>query len=225
MPASAIDLEDAFARAFAELRKTGLLLDSDQVLPSVARTLGCEIIRGSWWSHPLSNEIYVVGRRLAGHPDVLLVRLLKRKLTYVHRRHWSALYAVGTSREPWQLSNLGASARRLLSLVEKRGRLQVDELRSSRSLKALGDDARSLESSILVYGDDVHTTAGFHVKRLESWKHWASRVEFVPKRIDPSLAKENFEQLVQSMAEDSAATISALPWQTNLRRSKSRATR
>ncbi len=36
----------------------------------------------------MANEIYLLSQRLIHHPDVLMLKLLSGKSTYVHRRMW-----------------------------------------------------------------------------------------------------------------------------------------
>lgn len=48
-------------------------------------------IRGNWWSHPKSREIFVITRAVRDAPDVLVCRLVDGKITYLHERLWPAL--------------------------------------------------------------------------------------------------------------------------------------
>ena len=56
-------------------------------------------MRGSWWAHPRSHEIFRVNCELAEHPDVLVNKLISGKITYLHRALWSAFVAIGRARE------------------------------------------------------------------------------------------------------------------------------
>src|SRR5713101_4209533 len=100
-----------------ELQSSGLLLESDAALPSVAGLVAHEPIRGSWWGHPRGHDIFQANEQLAAHPDVISCRLISSKVTYVHRSLWRALFAVANSREAWQLNRISPSARSLLSKV------------------------------------------------------------------------------------------------------------
>jgi hypothetical protein len=76
-----------------ELERLGLLLLQDKQLPSVATIFAGGPISGSWWSHPRSHEMFWC---LATLEEVAVVtRLVKGKVTYVHRRLWPALAAAG----------------------------------------------------------------------------------------------------------------------------------
>jgi hypothetical protein len=73
----------------------GMLLQSARgPVPSVAELVAGEPIRGSWWSHPASHEIFDALNQLCASPDVVRMRLLDGKVTLVHRRLWPALVRV-----------------------------------------------------------------------------------------------------------------------------------
>lgn len=60
-------------------------------MPSLAATVAGEPIRGSWWSHPKANEIYMLAEAIRDSDDVVTCRLVDGKITFVHRRVWPAL--------------------------------------------------------------------------------------------------------------------------------------
>ncbi len=203
-----------FDGALSALRELGLMLETDRAFPSLVALMAGGPVKGTWWAHPLANEIYMIGMRLMDLPEVIYIRFLSGKMTYVHQRLWPALYAIASAREPWQLASLPPTATSMLKMLDRRESLRMDEIRSSRSAKELGTDARLLEARMLAFGDDVHTDSGAHVKRIETWQSWANRVGFPIDKI-PSTenARREFEQVVATLnqAHDAAAT---LPWQT-----------
>lgn len=205
---SAITAEDVLDY----LRKVGVLLETDRRFPSITGIMVREAIKGSWWSHPMANEIYLLSQRLIHHPDTIFLKLLSGKATYVHRRLWPELIAIATAHEPWQLGGLSASARSMLKNVEERGSLRMDQIKG-RTAKARGADARTLELRLLVFGDDVHTASDAHVKRIETWEHWAWRsgchIQVLPT---PEKAKEEFARIVGDLNEEFGAEVT-LPWQ------------
>ena len=80
-------------QALAFIRKQGVVLESAQgPVPSLAEAIAGKPIRGSWWSHPKSQEIFAVTRAVRDSEDVLVCRLVKGKVTFVHRRLWPALF-------------------------------------------------------------------------------------------------------------------------------------
>jgi len=85
----------------------GMLLQSARgPLPNVAELVAGEPIQGSWWAHPKSHAIFDALARLTESPDVIRMRLVKGKVTLVHRRLWPALVRVGDQFAPKQLAVL-----------------------------------------------------------------------------------------------------------------------
>lgn len=83
------------AEALALVRAHGVVLESAiGPVPSLAGTIAGGPIRGSWWGHARSHEIFVLTRAVRDCPDVLICRLVGGKITYVHRRLWPALVRV-----------------------------------------------------------------------------------------------------------------------------------
>jgi hypothetical protein len=79
-------------QALAFIRKHGVVLEAAKgPVPSVAEAIAGEPVRGTWWAHPKSHEIFAVTRAIRESDDVLVCRLIKGKITFVHRRLWPAL--------------------------------------------------------------------------------------------------------------------------------------
>lgn len=203
-------------RALSLLARDGLLLMTDRALPSLVALVAGGPVRGSWWGHAEGHTIYALANRLAEHPDVLLLKLVAGKDTFVHRAHWSALLAVSLAREPWQLRNLSAAASILLDLVDEQGELRADDMPwihaapSTRSNVA----ARELERRLLVRSGQVHTEGGAHERLLESWAVWATRVGVAAGTQTASSAKKQLEKAASAYAAraGSAQPASFLPW-------------
>ncbi len=196
-----------------ELQSSGLLLESDAALPSVASLVAQEPIRGSWWGHPRGHDIFQANEQLAAHPDVIACKLISGKVTYVHRSLWPALFTVARSREAWQLRGISPSARALLAKVTREKILRTDRLRQSRSAKskALGEAARELEKRLLVYSEEIHTETGAHAKALETWEHWAKRRGLARPTTTIEQAKEQLEQSLELLNTRFGA-LGQLPW-------------
>ena len=93
--------------ALAFIRKHGVVLESARgPVPSLAQVIAGEPIRGSWWSHPKSPEIFAVTRAVRDSDDVLVCRLIAGKITFVHRRVWPALVRVADRLPSVRLSQL-----------------------------------------------------------------------------------------------------------------------
>ncbi len=76
----------------AAVRRHGVLLESAKgPIPNLAELVTGEPIRGSWWGHPDSHEIFAVINRARDSSAVVATRLVNGKVTLIHRRLWPAL--------------------------------------------------------------------------------------------------------------------------------------
>jgi len=79
-------------QGIAFVKRHGIVLQAARgPVPSLAETIAGGPIRGSWWAHPKSGEIYRVADAISESDDVLVCKLIDGKVTYVHRRLWPAL--------------------------------------------------------------------------------------------------------------------------------------
>ena len=94
-------------RALAFIRKHGVVLESARgPVPSLAEAIAGNPVPGSWWSHPKSHEIFTVTRAVRDSDDVLVCRLIKGKITLVHRRLWPALVRAAGRLPPGHLARV-----------------------------------------------------------------------------------------------------------------------
>jgi hypothetical protein len=78
--------------AIAFVERHGVLLQAARgPVPSLAEAIAREPIRGSWWGHAKSREIFRAARAVCESPEVLVCKFINGKVTYVHRRIWPAL--------------------------------------------------------------------------------------------------------------------------------------
>lgn len=63
-------------------------------VPRLTEAIVNEPIKGSWWAHPKSHQIFAVLQAVADSEDVLVCRLVNGKVTFIHRRLWPALVRV-----------------------------------------------------------------------------------------------------------------------------------
>ena len=78
--------------ALAFVRRHGVVLEAARgPVPSFAEAVAKGPIRGSWWGHPKGQEIFALTRAVRDSRDVLVCRLVRGKVTYVHRRVWPAV--------------------------------------------------------------------------------------------------------------------------------------
>jgi len=204
-----------FQDVLSKLVTYGFLLESDTKLPSVCGLITGGPLPGSWWSHPLAQEIFQVNEQLEDHPDVLITKIVSGKVTFVHRQLWAEIVAIGTAKQSWQTAGLSAPARELLSIVKKAGFLRTDQMvgRSSSTAKKdkPGDIARDLERRLLIHAEQIHTESGAHAKALETWEHWSKRNSFTPSAIEAEEAKKNLEERLSKLNEEFDGSA-RLPW-------------
>jgi hypothetical protein len=207
------DRQQALQTALRALEDNGLLLLSDHSLPSVVGIIADEPLHSSWWGHPLGGVIYHVSTALEDQPDVLATKLINGKVTYVHRRLWPAVVAVGRAREPWQVTGLSTAAQWLLAETDAEGEVQTNDLPRPTYITRLPQAARELEQRLLVCATEIHTPSGAHAKVLETWSHWAQRTG---SRTLVALSLTDGKRLLQ----DAAARLgragggeALLPWQ------------
>lgn len=206
-------LSPNFQIILTALQDYGLLLETDVKLPSVANLIAGEAVRGSWWSHKNAQQIFGVLQEVANHKDVLIMKVVSGKVTFVHRKLWSNLVTIGNARETWQLKNLSPGASTILERVDQEGSVITNKVAWSDKMKPrkLGDAVRELEKRLLIHTAEFHSESGAHAKELESWKHWIDRSRFKPKALTLAAAKEKIEQIIAGLNEQFSATAT-LPW-------------
>lgn len=80
------------AQALAFVREHGVVLAAARgPVPRMTEIIAGEAIRGSWWAHPRSHDIFRTLEALGNSADILQCRLVGGKVTLVHRRLWPAL--------------------------------------------------------------------------------------------------------------------------------------
>jgi len=81
--------------ALAFVEKHGVVLVSARgPVPRLTEMIAGEPIKGSWWSHPQSHQIFAVLEAVTESEDILVCRLVGGKVTLVHRRLWPSLVRV-----------------------------------------------------------------------------------------------------------------------------------
>lgn len=210
-------LQEHFDNVFAKLEENGMLIAWDSNLPDLTHTITGEKVRGSWWSHKLGHTIFAVSEMLGDHPDVLIMKLISGKVTFVHRKLWNRIYSIGVAREDWQLNGLTPEALLLLEAVEAAGSIQTYKLGSQFGPRP-GDQARELESRMLIHGEQMHTESGRHSKTIETWGAWAKRAGFRPRASDPAAARRFLEQRLEALNKKHNGAH-RLPWALTLKQS------
>ena len=184
------------------LREFDLLLDTDSKFPSVTGFIAGDTGARSWWAHPQARQMYALSCALRDHPDVLLIKLISGKLTFVRRPLWQAIAAIGTAREPWQMNGLPEEAKSLLKKVDQEGKLTLS-----------GDAVRELENRLLARAASVHTARGFHMKEVQSWRDWALSVHLGKIKLTAAEARAQLDAVIGRLNQQFSANAK-LPWQT-----------
>jgi len=200
-------LEDLVDR----LQEFDLLLSTDPKFPSVSGLVVGDVGGRSWWAHPAAKQMFDLSCRLHDHPDVLMVKLISGKVTYIHRPLWPAIVAVGTAREKWQMDGLSKEAKALLKKTGSLGKVE-----------ASGDAVRELEARLLVNAASIHTASGLHKKEMQSWTAWAKSERLGKVKLTPDEAKTQLESVVARLNKQFGAK-GTLPWQAKLQRAPRKA--
>ena len=80
------------AEAIAFIKEHGVVLASAKgPVPRLTEAIVNEPIKGSWWAHSRSHQIFAVLQAVADSEEVLVCRLVDGKVTFIHRRLWPAL--------------------------------------------------------------------------------------------------------------------------------------
>jgi hypothetical protein len=95
------------AEALAFVEEHGVVLVSAKgPVPRLTEAIAGEPIKGSWWGHPKSHQIFAILEAVTESEDVLVCRLVKGKITLVHRRLWPALVRLAKRFPPDQIAKV-----------------------------------------------------------------------------------------------------------------------
>ena len=96
------------AKALAFVERHGVVCEASRRgnIPCVADEIAGETVRGNWWSHSRSREIFAAARAVRDSPDVLACRLVDGKITFVHRQLWPALLRIADRFDAKRLTRL-----------------------------------------------------------------------------------------------------------------------
>jgi hypothetical protein len=165
------------ALAALEIARVMTLVACDPLSSLVVGVTG-ESIRGSWWGHPKGKLIFRLASALEEHPDVLVVKLARGKVTFIHRVLWPVLLRVVTDKG-WRRAGrarLSGEARALFASVERKGRVALSQVHPPPTVAT----KQALEKSLLVIASQVHTEQGKHATVLTSWEQWATSARAAP---------------------------------------------
>jgi hypothetical protein len=142
--------------------------------PALVEAVTGEPVRGSWWGHPAARRIQAIATGLEASSEVLVLKLVGGKLTFLHRDLWSPLARVAMDRRRRReaMAALSEPARDLLDLVMGCGQLRLDQVARERgeSEREISRTATALELELLVHGQTVYTERRRHAVLLRTWE-------------------------------------------------------
>ena len=129
-----------------------VLVSAKGPVPALTEAIAGETIKGSWWGHPKSHQIFAILEAVTESEDVLVCRLVKGKITLVHRRLWPALVRLAARFSPDQIAKVRqehtASGRHVNQevpfprWVPAEVMKQASSISEAEAIAALGDWAR-----------------------------------------------------------------------------------
>ena len=163
------------AEALALVRERGALpLTPVGGSDSLAERVAGERVQGSWCDHPASARIVELSAALEASPEVLTLKLVGGKVTFVHAALWPALLRV--ARDPARLARVRAglspAAVRLLEEVERTGEAHLDQLGRQNSWppeRVLARAAKELEAGLLAHLSTSAAERGRQALVVRSW--------------------------------------------------------
>ena len=93
--------------ALAFVRESGIvLMSATGPAPKLTEAIIGEPIQGTWWAHSQGRYIFTILRAVSESEEVLVCRLVKGKVTLVHRRLWPALVRLAGRFAPKELARV-----------------------------------------------------------------------------------------------------------------------
>ncbi|MBX9568420.1 MAG: hypothetical protein K2X77_05965 [Candidatus Obscuribacterales bacterium] len=194
------------------LLEYGLLLLQDQRFPSLVGIVVGEPVSGSWWGHPKGSEIFKIASEWDDDADIVTCKLVSGKVTFVHRKLWAHLVAIGKSEEAWQTDSLSEEANSMFAYLKEHKSAETNALPQSllQSLLKPGKACDELEKRLLVCAQEFHTESGAHAKRVMTWTAFEKSKQ-IDSKVNLSDAKRDFEKLLADINK-SAGSKAKLPW-------------
>ena len=93
--------------ALAFVRERGIVLASAKgTAPRLTEAIIGEPIKGSWWAHAQSHQIFAILEAVTESEQILVCRLINGKVTLIHRRLWPSLARLANRFAPEQLAKV-----------------------------------------------------------------------------------------------------------------------
>lgn len=152
------------SQALAFVRRHGIVTMTAGARPSLVEAIVGGPVKGSWWGHAKGGLIYQLAESLLESGEVISLKLVEGKVTFLHQSLWPALARVVTDPN-WRRSaayGLSPEVGRTFRTVEGRGKVRLDEMGLP--------GRKELEKSLLVHSGSMHTEKGSHTTVLTAWK-------------------------------------------------------
>jgi len=145
------------AEALAFVEAHGVVLVSAKgPVPRLTEAIAGEPIKGSWWGHAKGQQIFAILEAVTESEDVLVCRLVKGKITLVHRRLWPALVRLAKRFPPDRIAKVSqehtASGRHVNKevpfprWVSAEVKKQASSISEAEAIAAMGEWTRSSEN-------------------------------------------------------------------------------
>ena len=125
--------------AMAFVREQGVVLVAAKgAAPRLTEAIVGEPIKGSWWAHPKSHQIFAILQAVTDSKEILVCRLVDGKITLVHRRLWPALVRMAGRFRPDQIAQVREehlpSGRHVTRLVPLSKWVPIDVRKEARGI-------------------------------------------------------------------------------------------
>ena len=186
-----------------EIEKNGLMLLQDKLFPNIINSIIGKSISGSWWSHPQGNHIYNGINWAMDQNQVICVKFLSGKNTYIHKKLWPYFFSIVNKARDWQTDKLTDDELKLYSIISKKS------LRSDNPLAKLNKNILlKLEKKILFESNEVHSETGKHYKL---YKKWDAKITNNTQLPDYQTSIDFFDNLISNYNSKAGSKLK-LPW-------------
>lgn len=190
-----------------EAKNRGWLMEADSKLPSAVTVIVGKPVKGSWWGHAKGNLIYNTCNMLYYEKDLICLKLINGKRTYLHRQYWNLIYNLIQSNQKDLEKSISAKAKKIFKDVEKKKLLRADESGNAKAYALMKPSLKELEKTVLCCSQSVHTESGFHATELISWSKVFKDRDFSVKKLTDGEIQKQTEEFKNGFAE-----LIKFPW-------------
>jgi hypothetical protein len=204
-------MKKELSKVYSEFKKHGLLLLSDPELPSLVTLIAGEPVKGTWWGHAKGNLMYNLSQELEDDSEILVIKLINKKITYIHKRHWNALFSIVLEKSDWQTKGLKPEHKSLLQTIQKKKTVRADDASFKKSPTEIGKLAAKLEEKLVVCSQSIHSESGKHIRQMKTWETHIKEIKFPYKKMKAPEAIAYFDDVFEAWALGNSQNIK-VPW-------------